>query len=173
METKIRLFDVTDFTNGRFEELTDGVDYELKNPLSTHGKTFTPRAASHLIFEKLNQFKLGDENKMMAIEFSKSSLLQILLQEDCEGIRFTRCMGLNESGQIDPAEESLVAIGLDSTGKPIGHEFFTEGYVNPGNKPVPIAKEKGNKVKVSAIRMELQRIIEKKDFEVNFLRSFF
>lgn len=182
MPKKIRFFDVTDFKNGKF---TSGEnDFDLPESLLDRGATFTPKAVSQLIYAKIEQlFKLNDLDRVIATEFSKAALLQILMQEDCEGIRFTICKRLNDDGDIEPDEESLVALGINSKGEPIGKRFFKLGKEAdaPGTAGVdaqgaadvmPIAKEKGNRVTAKDVITEMRGENTNAAFEKAFFKSY-
>jgi hypothetical protein len=175
---KIKFFDVVDFNSDtkRFQVLKDGFDYVITSPLLNHGTTFTPKAASELIFAKVIELEpdiAAGKDKTMAIEFSKLALLQILMQDDCEGIRFVECKGIKPDGSIDKDDESLVAIGIDSKGVPLGADHFRQGSVNMDSKPIPLTKEKGNKIKASTIRGAIipDEPFKIVNFETNFLKS--
>jgi hypothetical protein len=166
MPKKIRFFDVTDFKNGEFISGNEN-DFDLAESLLNRGATFTPKAASQLIYAKIDQLIKNNElDTVIATEFSKAALLQILMQEDCEGIRFTVCKRLNDNGNIEPEEESLVALGIDSKGVPIGKKSFKIGSgaqgpneqgadLKGGADGMPIAKEKGNRVTARDINSEM------------------
>jgi len=171
---RIKFFDVVDFISGtkKFQELPNGLEYDVTSPLLNHGTTFTPRAASELIFAKVIELEAdiaAGKDKKMAIEFSKLALLQILMQDDCEGIRFVECKGINPDGTINNQEESLVALGIDSKGVPLGSDLFRQDATNQDNKPLPLTKEKGNKIMASTIRGAISAAepFKIENFEVN------
>jgi hypothetical protein len=169
---KIRFFDVVDLQGGKFSQVVGGMEYNLKDPLTTHGMIFTPNACSELIFKKLQEFGPGDKDKTMATGFSKSALLQILQQEDCEGIRFTICKGVDSNGDFDK-NDSLVAFGLDSKGDAIGAEHYLRNRTAPLTSPVPLAAEKGNILTVGDITT-LMKVATPAQIDINkFTVSFF
>lgn len=117
-----------DFVNGKL--VTDQpLEYNLTSDDSPvgFGKTITPRAATFMIHQKIKENvqmlldKLSKEhitsqeqldkinghfsNDRIAIEFGKESLLRILAQDECIGIRFTFCKNTAQS-------DSIVAIGI-------------------------------------------------------------
>lgn len=159
MPTKIRLFDVIDFNSntGSFEELKDGLIYEIPSNMSTYGTTFTPNAVSHMIYSKVLELESkGITDEVMGIEFSKLALLEILMQDGCEGIRFVKCKALNaDNSGISLEEDSLVAMGLDSNGELIGKSWYNQNNKTLLLDPMPIAKEKGNTTLIATIKKEM------------------
>lgn len=176
MSKKIKLYDAIDFKDGKFVPVTEGIDYELNTPLKNPGCTFTPKAASQLIYQKLVELaptiNKGND-PTIATEFSKFVLLKILMQDGCEGIRFTKCKGITEHGQIDPDpnNESMVAFGIDKNGEPLKKEYFK---LNPTTvlavEQSPLTDEKGNGIKASSINL----LLGTKEFtEETFYTSFY
>lgn len=171
---RIKFYDVTDFVDNKFQNVNGGLDYDLENTLSKHGRTFTPKAAAELIRQKLNEYtKPEDATKTMAVEFSKSALMQILAQEDCEGIRFTFCKGINDADGSVNTDESLVALGLDGKGKPLGGDFYKSDVTPSATLSMPLSIEKGNKITVQDLKNELLPAeISRQQFESRFIKSF-
>ncbi len=101
------------------------------------GQTVTPAACRHMIDEF---FKSELENLVTkghepyAVEFGKDSLLRILSQSGCEGIRFAHCKKPTDG------TKTLVAIGIDAEGRAIKLEHFTKFTLNFP----PVLEEKGN-----------------------------
>lgn len=158
MSTQIRLYDVIDFNSasGSFEELKDGLVYRIDSTISGYGTAFTPKAASHLIYEKIIELEAAGETETMAVQFSKVALLEILMQDGCEGIRFVKCKAMTpDNSGINPTEDSLVAMGLNINGELIGKEWYDQSKSNLGDGPMPIAIEKGNTASTSKIKKEI------------------
>lgn len=161
MSKKIKLYDAIDFKDGKFCPLSEGIEYEINTPLKNPGSAFTPRAASELIYRKLVELAPNLEkgvDPVIATEFSKFVLLKILLQDGCEGIRFTKCKGIKENGEIDPDpnNESMVAFGIDKNGEPLKKEYFKLKPVTTLQvDQAPLADEKGNGIRASSINLLL------------------
>lgn len=102
-----------------------------------YGQTVTPAACRHMIDElfKSDLENITEKgNEPYAVEFGKDSLLRILSQSGCEGIRFAFC-----KKPID-GTKTLVAIGIDSKGRAIKLEYFTKFTLSYP----PVLEEKGN-----------------------------
>lgn len=170
--SRIRIQGAFDFDGKDFMQPANGVEYSFESSgPSYYGNTFTPRACAELIYQKvktdLTEIKKGAD-PILAIEFGRDSLFRILSQEGCEAIRFTFCKTLDDQGKISE-EESLVAMGLDSTGQLLKPNFYKEKNSTTINGMTPpLAEEKGNKVRTSVIIKNMGMEI---DFE-NFINNF-
>jgi hypothetical protein len=133
------------------------------------GKTISPKATVKMIKDQItenvveiitraeNVTKKEDEikqiiinefsTKHIATEFGKESLLRLLAQEDCVGIRFTTCKSI--SGR------SIIAVGLmeenNNNGAKISVPLKKEFYIDPElgqrgtatSEYAPLAEEEG------------------------------
>lgn len=145
-------------------------NFSQNNVIVGFGRSTTTRATRKLISHsytekfktKLDKFKEKNPNateaeykkfiierimpEKQAVEFGKETLLQILSQEDCIGIRFAFCM----APEKDTAgnfifKESILALGIkNESGKsvPVKNERFKKN--DPPLDNDPIVKEKGN-----------------------------
>lgn len=135
-----------DFFNNKFHS-DRTLTYDLisdDNPIG-FGKTVTPRAANAMIKQRITETveaiikakspAISTEAQLVeyitdkltsdrvAIEYGRETLLRILSQEDCVGIRFANCKNSN-------GKNSIVAIGI------------TSENINGKLVPVPLKKGK-------------------------------
>jgi hypothetical protein len=137
-----------------------------------YGKTVTPKATTHMITEQIYDNVLeivtrkenagkseqeikaiivaefSDENKPIATEFGKESLLRLLSQEGCIGIRFTTCKNYD-------GKRSIVAVGLvedkntagDKIAVPLKKGYYMDPKLGERGTPTavfaPLSEEEG------------------------------
>lgn len=172
-QCKIRIHGAIDFDGNKFYEPKDGVEYKFEsNGAAYYGNTFTPVAAAQLIYQKaIDDAKMAKtgSDPILAIEFGRDSLLRILSQKGCEGVRFAFCKTLGDNGQI-VNEISLVAMGLDLDGRLLNPGSFKKDYKPSEVESLAITEEKGNKVATSQV-LEQMGLTNDSSFE-SFIKVF-
>lgn len=130
------------------------------NPPEGHVNTFvTPWACREMIYKKFESIweDAARQNDLVGVEFDRQSLMLILAQNGCEGIRFSFC---TYNGHT-----TLVAFGIENTGKLIAEEMFKGDFIAGDKKPVP-GSEEGHGLTLA----EFKKLIgaDKADFTPDF-----
>lgn len=119
-----------------------------------------------------NATQIGDTNRTAAVDFCRESILRVLCQNGCEGIRFWFC--IPETGE----GVSLALQGLDAEGNPLNPASTSIDFSQPDvparqhQKSDPRLEEKGNgksvkqiigsnKQRLEFLQLNNQQIIEK------------
>lgn len=91
------------------------------------------------------------DDDVLAVEFDRQTLMLILSQNGCEGIRFSFCQFNNK--------KTLVAFGIEQSGKLIAEDMFKEDFdrTSPLAEPPP-GSEQGHGITLK----EFKTIIEEK-----------
>ncbi|GAA4339428.1 hypothetical protein GCM10023184_36530 [Flaviaesturariibacter amylovorans] len=124
--------------------------FDTLKPATSQTTYVTPWAAREMIQDLLKADWDNEEkgDKIIAVEFDKQALLQILSQNGCEGIRFSLCR-FNE-------RDTLVAFGISGDGTLIGEEMFLESFV-PASAAPPPGSEQGHGITLRAFKEKLAR----------------
>lgn len=96
--------------------------------------------------EELNKIRerISPENDVVSGIYGRDTLMQILEQEGCEGIRYIYCVYPEEKDDINSKEvNSIVLIGVDKDANPVGGK---DKYLNYNiNSHPPIYEVKGGR----------------------------
>lgn len=110
---------------------------DLNQPVTVQNTLVTPWAGKEMIKEMFANIWESPEhdNDTLAVEFDRQSLMLILSQNGCEGIRFNFCKFNKKT--------TLVAFGIDKDSKLIGEEMFKEKFDTKimGGDPPPGSEE--------------------------------
>ncbi len=126
----------------------------------------TPWASSQMIKDQfINIWQDPNrQNEKIAVEFDKKTLLLLLSQNGCEGLRFSFCK-FND-------DITLVANGIDATGKLIAEEMFKDGYKPNTSTPPPLGAEEGHGITLKDFKATIQKLFPQIDENFSFSDKF-
>lgn len=122
---------------------------DINSPISIQNTLVTPWGGKEMIKELFKDVweKPEHDNDTLAVEFDRQTLMLILSQNGCEGIRFSFC-------KFD-GKTTLVAFGIEQSGRLIGEEMFKDNYNNVAAEPPP-GSEQGHGI----TKKEFRDVIE-------------
>ncbi len=126
---------------------------DINSPTTNQNTLVTPWGGKEMIkelFASVWNDPAHDED-ILAVEFDRQTLMLILSQNGCEGIRFSFCKFNNKT--------TLVAFGIEQSGKLIAEQMFKEDFdrTTPLFDPPP-GSEQGHGITIK----EFKTIIENK-----------
>lgn len=124
---------------------------DINSPNINQNTLVTPWGGKEMIkelFASVWNDPAHDED-ILAVEFDRQTLMLILSQNGCEGIRFSFCKFNNKT--------TLVAFGVEQSGKLIGEEMFKEDYNSktPLLDPPP-GSEQGHGITIKEFKTKIE-----------------
>jgi hypothetical protein len=130
---------------------------DFNSPATSQNTLVTPWGGRQMIKELFSNIleDVAHENDTLAVEFDRQTLMLILSQNGCEGIRFSFCKFNGTT--------TLVAFGIEETGKLIGEDMFKEGF-DPASEPkgAILGGEEGHGITIKEFKEEIRKRNEHK-----------